>query len=121
MVNDQYGHVAGDEVLKALAKVLKNGARESDLICRYGGEEFVAIMPNMSADQARERVEIWRRQLEKMTVIYGDFSISVTLSAGVAVFPEHGENANLVLTRADEMLYISKREGRNQVNVFSLE
>jgi diguanylate cyclase (GGDEF)-like protein/PAS domain S-box-containing protein len=116
-INDQYGHAAGDEILKALAGLLKNGARESDLICRYGGEEFVAIMPNMSAEQALERVETWRQQLEDLFVVYGDFKINVTLSAGIAVFPEHGENASLVLTRADEMLYKSKRDGRNRITV----
>lgn len=119
-VNDQHGHAAGDEVLKALAEVLKKGAREGDLICRYGGEEFMAIMPNMSATQALDRVETWRKQLENMMVIYGDCKISVTLSAGVAIFPDHGEDANLLIARADDMLYKSKREGRNQVNVFVL-
>lgn len=119
-VNDQYGHAAGDEVLKATAALLKKGARESDLICRYGGEEFVAVMPSMSADQALERVESWRGQLEEMVIAFADFKISITLSAGIAVFPAHGESPGELLTRADEMLYKSKLEGRNRINVCAL-
>lgn len=118
-VNDQYGHAAGDEVLKALAELLKKGARESDLICRYGGEEFVAIMPYMSAEQALARCESWRKQLEEISVIYGDFKISITLSAGIAIFPDHGDSASLLLGRADEMLYKSKQEGRNRIMVYA--
>lgn len=117
-VNDQYGHAAGDEVLKALAEVLKKGARESDLICRFGGEEFVAIMPSMSAEQALERVESWRRLLEEKPIVYADFKITITLSAGIAVFPEHGNSADQLLGLADEMLYKSKRDGRNRISVY---
>lgn len=120
-VNDQYGHTAGDEVLKALAELLKKGARESDFICRYGGEEFVAVMPSISADQAFERVESWRKQLEEMSIFASDFSIRVTLSAGIALFPEHGENPGELLTRADEMLYKSKQAGRNRITVYPME
>lgn len=104
-VNDRYGHLAGDEVLKTLAELLKKGARESDFICRYGGEEFVAIMPNISAEQALARCESWRKQLQETSVIYGDLKISITLSAGIAIFPDHGDSASLLLNRTDEMLY----------------
>ncbi len=117
-VNDQYGHAAGDEVLKANAMLLKEGARESDLICRYGGEEFVAIMPNMSADQAFDRVESWRKHLEKMPIIFNEFKISITLSAGIAVFPEHGSSPEKLIHLADEMLYKSKQDGRNCISIY---
>lgn len=117
-VNDQYGHAAGDEVLKTLAELLKKGVRESDLICRYGGEEFVAVMPNMSASQAWTRVESWRQQLQEMVIVVADFRIHITLSAGMAVFPEHGDNPDQLLTRADEMLYQSKEQGRNRISVY---
>lgn len=120
-VNDRYGHATGDEVLKALAELLKKGARESDLICRYGGEEFVAVMPNMSAEQAWERVEWWRRQLEEMSIVAGEFKIGITLSAGIAVFPDHAEDPAQLLSRADEMLYKSKREGRNRISIYALK
>ncbi|GAB3361930.1 MULTISPECIES: sensor domain-containing diguanylate cyclase [Giesbergeria] len=120
-VNDQYGHAAGDEVLKALAQLLRQGARESDLIARYGGEEFVAIMPNMSAQQAWERVQSWRTQLEAMPIVFANLHIRVTLSAGIAIFPDHGQSPSQLLTRADEMLYQSKLAGRNQITLAALE
>lgn len=119
-VNDQYGHAAGDEVLKTLAELLKKGARESDLICRYGGEEFVAIMPNMLVDQALERGHSWRKQLEETQVVVGDVTIRVTLSAGIAVFPDDGNSPDQLLVRADEMLYQSKREGRNRISAYAM-
>lgn len=120
-VNDQYGHAAGDETLKMLAELLKRGARESDLICRYGGEEFVAIMPGMSADQALERAESWRNQLEEAIIVCGDSRISITLSAGIAVFPDHGNTPSLLLAGADKMLYKAKAEGRNRISVCTRE
>jgi len=116
-VNDQHGHAAGDEVLKALAALLKKGARESDLICRYGGEEFVAILSKVSAEQALQRVEAWRLRLADTVVVSGDVQISVTLSAGIAMFPDHGNSPEQLLGCADEMLYQSKREGRNRTSV----
>ena len=116
-VNDQFGHAAGDKVLMTLADLLKKGARESDLICRYGGEEFVAVMPYVSADQALERAESWRKKLEETLVVCGDFRIFVTLSGGIAVFPDDGNNPGLLLTKADTMLYKSKGSGRNRISV----
>ncbi|QTN26447.1 diguanylate cyclase [Rhodoferax sp. AJA081-3] len=116
-VNDQYGHAAGDEVLKALAALLKTGARESDLICRYGGEEFVAVMPDMSAEQAVVRAESWRKQLEDLTLVVGEFRIKTTVSAGIAVFPDHGTSPDRLLNLADEMPYQSKNTGRNRTSL----
>ncbi len=119
-INDNFGHPAGDEVLRRLAELLKKGARESDLIFRYGGEEFVAIMPGMSADQALERAESWRKHMEETLVVYGDVKIGITLSAGIAVFPNHGNSPSQLLANADEMLYQSKSEGRNRISVYAL-
>ncbi len=117
-VNDTYGHAAGDEVLKALAALLKHSARESDLICRYGGEEFVVVMPGMTAERALQRIDLWRTELAERRIRYGDRDIRVTLSAGVAGFPAHGDDMGTLLVRADEMLYRSKTEGRNRVTVY---
>ncbi len=117
-VNDAHGHAAGDDVLKALAALLKNGARESDIVCRYGGEEFVTIMPNASLNQVQQRVESWRTALQAMAVACGSTQVHVTLSAGIAGFPDHGDTRDLLLSRADDMLYQSKRDGRNRVTVF---
>lgn len=117
-VNDEHGHPAGDDVLKVLAALLKNGARETDIVCRYGGEEFVAIMPNMSLERVRQRVESWRAELQAMAVPCGHTQVHITLSAGIAGFPDHGDTMELLLARADSMLYQSKRNGRNRVTVF---
>lgn len=117
-VNDTYGHAAGDEVLKVLAKLLKSNARDSDVVCRYGGEEFLIALANMNVHQAVERVDAWCAQMRMITVRYGDFRISVTLSAGVAGFPEHGSDVDSLINRADEALYRSKANGRNCVTAW---
>ena len=120
-VNDTYGHPAGDEVLKALAALLREGARESDMICRYGGEEFIVVSPKMLPQQALLRVEAWRLRLANSPIQFGDFTISATLSAGIAGFPKHGADVDTLVARADEALYRAKREGRNRVTCFELE
>ena len=117
-VNDEHGHPAGDDVLKGLATLLKNGSREGDIVCRYGGEEFVAIMPNISLERVRQRVESWRTELQAMAMPCGPTQVHITLSAGIAGFPDHGDTMELLLARADSMLYQSKRGGRNRVTVF---
>lgn len=119
-VNDQYGHAAGDEVLKALAAMLTRGAREGDIVCRYGGEEFITIMPNVTLAQVLQRVESWRTALQAMSVFHGSTQIRVTMSAGIAGFPDHGDTMAQLLARADAMLYQSKHDGRNRVTVFGM-
>ena len=119
-VNDRYGHAAGDEVLRALSEILTRTARESDIICRYGGEEFLIALPGMSVDLARQKVEEWRLELSATPVVYAGNSIRLTLSAGVAGLPENGEDVATLLVRADEALYRSKKEGRNRVSCFEL-
>jgi diguanylate cyclase (GGDEF)-like protein/PAS domain S-box-containing protein len=117
-INDTYGHAAGDEVLKALADLLKLESRGSDLISRFGGEEFLVAMPGMNAEQARQRVESWRTRLADTTIKAGAADIRVTLSAGLAIFPAHGDTMAALVARADEMLYRSKSEGRNRVSSY---
>ena len=114
-VNDTYGHAAGDEVLKTLSALLKKSARESDIICRYGGEEFLVALPRMSPEQALQRVEAWRLELAETSVHHGDLKMRVTLSAGVAGFPDHGADIDSLLSHADQALYHAKHGGRNRV------
>lgn len=114
-VNDTYGHAAGDEVIKALAEILQAEARDSDIICRYGGEEFLISLPKMSIVHAMQRAEKWRLKFAATEVRYGEFVIQSTLSAGVAGYPDHGTDAATLTARADEALYSSKYEGRNRV------
>jgi diguanylate cyclase (GGDEF)-like protein len=117
-VNDSYGHAAGDEVLKNLSAILGDGAREGDIVCRYGGEEFLVALPGMSLDLALQRVEAWRLEFAATNVRQGSLTIDVTLSAGIAGFPEHGTDIDILLLRADEALYRAKKEGRNRVSCF---
>lgn len=119
-VNDTYGHAAGDEVLKVLSAILRRTARESDVICRYGGEEFLVSLPRISPDLALRRANEWRLELSRTPVRHGDLMINVTFSAGVAVFPDHGIDIDTLLSRADQALYRSKEAGRNRVSCFSV-
>jgi diguanylate cyclase (GGDEF)-like protein len=113
-VNDTYGHDAGDEVLRRLADCLLENAREGDVPCRYGGEEFVLVMPGLNAVAARERTETLRRAVEDMQINCGDHAIRVTISIGIALFPVHSEDADTLVKYADLALYEAKRSGRNR-------
>lgn len=118
--NDTFGHEAGDLVLQELARFLKKNIRGSDVPCRYGGEELTLILPDAPLEVASQRAEILRQGVKHLAVKQrGQFLGSITLSLGVACFPEHGVNASAVLGAADAALYRAKREGRDQVVVFS--
>lgn len=110
--NDQYGHQAGDEVLRKVGQVLVKTARQMDLPCRYGGEEFANILPNTDIQEARAAAERYRKAIESVQVKVNGKQLSVTASIGVARILE-GEDAARVIRRADEALYKSKEEGRN--------
>lgn len=119
--NDTYGHQAGDEVLKAVARVLIESARKTDIAARYGGEEFCLVMPGATVEMAVEKAEEIRKKVEEMTVHHENSALKVTMSIGIAgIDPEEDvkTNKNLV-ERADKALYICKRSGRNQVRAFS--
>ncbi len=114
-VNDTYGHAAGDTVIVGLARLLDHGARDSDIICRYGGEEFVIVLPMMNLSAALQRAQAWCDALCNTALVHGEFKIAITLSAGVAAFPDHGGDADLLLSLADAALYRAKENGRNQI------
>lgn len=113
-VNDQYGHEFGDRVLQNLARLMANGSRPSDLLCRTGGEEFLMLLPDADLETARQVAERVRRSMAETH--HGECS-TITLSAGVAHWPETAEHVEEVLKRADEALYQAKNEGRNRVVV----
>ena len=116
-LNDVYGHQAGDEVLTALAKELHQRVRADDLACRWGGEEFVLVLPTMSIEAAAERADALRVAFEAKAVRYRDTDLAATISVGAAAFPTHGTGARDVLGAADSALYRAKSDGRNCVRV----
>lgn len=118
-VNDTYGHKCGDLVLRSLAAFLQENTRRSDIICRFGGEEFVILMPDAAVDDAFERTEIFRKNFEAMQLEYEDKQVKCTFSAGVASFPLHSNSGENLLNMADVALYHSKKNGRNRITVFS--
>lgn len=115
LVNDSYGHQAGDEVLKAFGKLLVGQSRSSDICCRYGGEEFLIVLPEMSQESAREYAERLRAATAATPIKYGDTLIRVTASLGVAVFPRDGDTSEKLIAAADSTLYAAKAAGRNRV------
>ncbi len=120
-VNDTHGHHVGDKILAQLATLLTTHARGSDIVCRYGGEEFLVLMPGTGEDFARSRAEEIR---QKSALLIGQMEervVHVTLSIGIAVYPAHGENWEEVVRKADNALYQSKHEGRNCVTVWNGE
>jgi len=116
-VNDIYGHAAGDLVLQAFGKLLRQQSRVSDCVCRYGGEEFLALLPGMPLDVAIRRSEQWRSAVEAMRVTYEGKEVEVTVSIGIAIF-ERGSNKEELLKSADKALYAAKDKGRNCVAVW---
>lgn len=114
-INDTYGHIAGDKVLKAITSMLKDHLRQGDIIARYGGEEFVIILPGVDMNQAYNIVERLRGRVEMLTVSEEGHDISVTISFGIASYPECGWTTRELLRQADKALYQAKEHGKNQV------
>ena len=114
--NDTYGHQAGDAVLRQVAQVLKKNVRTSDVVCRYGGEEMSIILPNTNYKEARINAErICKAVAEKPFKLNATDESHVTISLGVATFPEHGTEPKNLIETADQGLYRAKENGRNQV------
>jgi len=106
-INDTYGHLVGDCILKEFAEVLKESFRDTDCVARYGGEEFVAVLVNAKLEDACKKVERIREKVKKL--VFCDEKLKITFSAGVAQFKE-GETIKELLEKADKNLYVAKRE-----------
>jgi diguanylate cyclase (GGDEF)-like protein len=114
--NDTHGHSVGDAVLVKVADLLRSRVRASDMACRYGGEEFIVILPEASLKTALDRAELIRAGAGQVRLEYnGRTSEAITISLGVAVFPDHGTNNDMLLGAVDAALYRAKRTGRNRV------
>ena len=119
-VNDTYGHTIGDEVIIALARVLKYNSRESDIVSRWGGEEFVILLPQTDLNGGMAIAQKLRKNVESLSVDAGDDKkLSFTISLGVAsVDIEKFPDIEDVINNADKALYIAKESGRNKVEIF---
>ncbi len=117
-INDNYGHNAGDRMLIAISDFLRENSRQSDLVYRYGGEEFLILMPRVDLETAMIRANEIRDGAQAIRVDDQENMISITVSVGVSVFPQHGKTKDILLKHADEALYAAKQAGRNRVCVF---
>jgi diguanylate cyclase (GGDEF)-like protein/PAS domain S-box-containing protein len=118
-INDTYGHSAGDECLVKLAQIMRQHFRKSDIICRYGGEEFLIVLPDSNTDLSAQRIEALRQFVENTTFQSGMQEIRLTISSGIATFQDHGGNSAEIIRKADHALYMSKQAGRNRTTVWS--
>jgi diguanylate cyclase (GGDEF)-like protein len=119
--NDVFGHEGGDAVLRELGRLLRESLRKEDIPCRYGGEEFVLVLPDAVLQGAVRRAEQLREAVKHLSIPYQGRKIgSITVSIGVAAFPEHGQDGRALLQAADVALYQAKHEGRDRVSVAPL-
>ncbi|MBT3318186.1 MAG: sensor domain-containing diguanylate cyclase [Clostridia bacterium] len=119
LVNDTYGHIAGDKILVSITNKIKVILREHDILVRYGGEEFMAVLPGASTHDIMVVADRIRSLIERSSVPYGDNEMRVTVSVGVVSFPETPINKIEELIKyADEALYLAKANGRNQVALY---
>jgi diguanylate cyclase (GGDEF)-like protein len=117
-VNDTHGHDVGDDVIKGLANVHARNKRNTDAVARFGGEEFVTICEETDAEGALVLAERIRAEFARTTFHAGSDTVSCTCSVGIATFPEAGESWQELFKAADEALYVSKRNGRDQATIF---
>jgi two-component system cell cycle response regulator len=116
-INDMHGHLAGDFVLKEVARIVQSRIRRDEVFARYGGEEFAIILPETSLDGAAALAENLRQKVAEHSFVFQADSIRVTISLGVALMQENDRQANDLIKRADERLYAAKNSGRNRVCV----
>jgi diguanylate cyclase (GGDEF)-like protein len=116
--NDTYGHDCGDEVLQSLGTLLEKNIRKTDIACRYGGEEFVVIMPDTPLEVAIAHAELIRQKIKTILLERQNKLIApITVSIGVSGYPQHGLNVQKILKSADMALYRAKNEGKDSVRV----
>lgn len=115
-INDKYGHACGDECLRRVAATLRGSLSESDVLGRYGGEEFVAVLPGRNGAAAREIAERLRAAVERLQIDWEGETLRLTASVGMASRVVGEDSAESMLDRADKALYAAKRGGRNCVH-----
>ncbi|MDR3576612.1 MAG: diguanylate cyclase [Anaerolineaceae bacterium] len=116
--NDRYGHLSGDELLRGLGKLLKKMFRGGDILSRYGGDEFLVVLPEASIEIGLQRAEELRQNVKEMLIQIEDYPLqNLTISIGISSWPEHGTSSADVLRAADKALYLAKTQGRDRVIV----
>lgn len=119
-LNDRYGHLTGDQALRKIGLFIRENIREIDIPGRYGGEEFCVILPETNLDGAFYAAERIRKAVEEGVINAYDEKLKVTLSLGIATYPEHGQTIPEIMDKADWALYRSKKRGRNKVSAFGI-
>jgi len=120
-VNDTFGHNEGDAVLQKLATLLLSHTRVDDIVCRYGGEEFLIVLPNVNTEISFQVAERWRRSFVGLTMPLAPVEVKFTLSCGISEFPIDGDTKEELISTADKALYRAKRAGRNRVVIWQKE
>jgi diguanylate cyclase (GGDEF)-like protein len=115
-LNDAHGHTAGDVVLKKIGSILRESFRQSDTVGRYGGEEFVVILPEMDQETGRQKLESLRQRIghTRISIPRGE-QVQITISVGLASYPQDGDEALHLFALADNRMFQAKRQGRNQI------
>jgi len=114
-INDTYGHLAGSSVLRVVGELIRSRLRQFDVASRYGGEEFVAYLPETEVEEGFTAADRLRRLIGEHHFLHGDHAMRITISMGLSHFPEEGNDAETLVQLADERLYRAKRAGKNQV------
>jgi diguanylate cyclase (GGDEF)-like protein len=117
--NDSFGHGPGDALLRELGRALREPLRKSDIACRYGGDEFLLVLPDSSTTDTQARLEEIRTSLKRLQIRHGEQVLGmITLSAGIAQTPEHGTTTNELLQAADEAMYAAKQSGGDRIVIY---
>jgi diguanylate cyclase (GGDEF)-like protein len=115
-INDTFGHDAGDSVLRSIAQALQENSRESDIACRFGGEEFIIVLPDTGREGAAIRAERILAVVRGLHVTHNDKPLgSITVSLGLAMYPQNGETVKAIVQSADKALYAAKGAGRDRL------
>jgi diguanylate cyclase (GGDEF)-like protein len=117
-VNDTFGHPAGDELLRRIGAILRQQARRNDVYCRYGGDEFIVVMPETIKSEAAVVADRIRKSIQEMTFVSGNSLVNTTVSIGVASYPQDVTSKQALVKAADDALYAAKEDGRNALRVF---
>lgn len=116
-LNDEHGHAAGDQALMVFSKLLINSMRKEDVVCRWGGEEFLIMMPGLALMDAHRRITDWRREHGPMKLRLEGRELVIRFSSGLAAAPEHGRSPDDLINATDKALYQAKAQGRDQLQL----